>query len=122
MKYQVGQRLTGTINNISDLGIFVTLPHHVSGLIHHSDFGNDWLREKINFNIGEQIRVVIIHNYKGKIALSKKRVNDPEIIDHTNPFSDKKNADFDSVLSQTIKNARSEIKNLEHELISYADR
>ncbi len=26
MKYQVGQRVNGVINNIVDLGIFVTLP------------------------------------------------------------------------------------------------
>ena len=44
-KYQAGNRVTGVINNITDLGIFVTLPNRHSGLIHHSDFGNNWPRE-----------------------------------------------------------------------------
>lgn len=39
-KYQAGNRVTGVINNITDLGIFVTLPNRHSGLVHHSDFGN----------------------------------------------------------------------------------
>lgn len=47
MKYQVGQRVTGVINNITDLGIFLTLPGRRSGLIHHSDFENNWPREKM---------------------------------------------------------------------------
>ena len=121
MKYQVGQRVTGIINNINDLGIFVTLSHHQTGLIHHSDFNNNWLREKNNYHIGEQIRLVIIHNYKGKIGLSKMRVNDPDLIDHTNSFSDTKKADFTRVLSTTVSDAKKEIKKLEKDLISYAN-
>ena len=38
MKYQVGNRVTGVINNITDLGVFLTLPGRQSGLIHHKDF------------------------------------------------------------------------------------
>ena len=121
MKYQVGQRVTGTINNISDLGIFVTLSHHKTGLVHHSDFGNNWLREKNNYHVGEHIRLVIIHNYKGKIGLSKMRVNDPDLIDHTNSFSDTKKADFTRVLSKTVSDAKKEIKKLEKDLVSYAN-
>lgn len=121
MKYQVGQRVTGIINNISDLGIFVTLSHHQTGLIHHSDFNNNWLREKNNYHVGEQIRVVVLHNYIGKIALSRMRVNDPDLIDHTNPFSDTKMADFTKTLTQTVNDAQKEIKKLEQDLVSYAD-
>ena len=41
MNYKVGQRLDGVINNVTDLGIFVTLPKHKSGLVHRNDFGSD---------------------------------------------------------------------------------
>ena len=46
MNYKVGQRLDGVINNVTDLGIFVTLPKHKSGLVHRNDFGSDWPRER----------------------------------------------------------------------------
>ena len=51
-KYQAGNRVTGVINNITDLGIFVTLPNRHSGLVHHSDFGNNWLRERRRYHVG----------------------------------------------------------------------
>mgnify|MGYP002660797475 CR=1 FL=1 len=41
-KYQAGNRVTGVINNIRDLGIFVTLPNRLSGLLHHGDFVYYW--------------------------------------------------------------------------------
>lgn len=121
MKYQVGQRVTGTINNIRDLGIFVTLPHRVSGLIHHNDFGNNWSQAKRKFQVGQDIRVVVIHNYHGKIALSQTRVNDDKLVDHTNVFSDTKPEDFAKVLAKTVTDADQEIKKLNRELIDYAN-
>lgn len=121
MKYQIGQRVTGIINNVTDLGVFVTLPKHVSGLIHHSDFGNNWAHERTNFKINDSIRVVVINNYKGKTGLSKTRVNDPELIDHTNQFSDTKKESFLAVLTKTNNDAQKEINKLQQELTKYAD-
>lgn len=119
MKYQVGRRLTGTINNITDLGIFVTLPGRHSGLIHHSDFGNNWLRVRNQHRVGEEIRVVIIHNYKGRLGLSLSRVNDPDLIDPANQFSKVKEQDFTRVLNQTVQDAQTEIKQLKQSLTEY---
>ena len=121
MKFQVGQRVTGTINNITDLGIFVTLPKHMSGLIHHSDFGENWVRERANYQIGDSIRVVVINNFKGKIGLSRMRLNDSNLIDHTNEFSDVKKEQFLTVLTKTITDSEQEIKKLQQELNNYAD-
>ena len=55
-KYQAGNRVTGVINNITDLGIFVTLPNRHSGLVHHSDFGNNWLRERRRYHVGDEVQ------------------------------------------------------------------
>lgn len=120
MKYQVGQRVTGKINNVTDLGIFVSLPQHTSGLIHHNDFGDNWLHEKRHYQVGETIRVVVINNFKGKIGLSKIRVNDPSLIDHTNEFSATKKEDFLTVLAKTANDAEKEINKLQQELTNYA--
>lgn len=116
MKFQVGDRVNGVINNITDLGIFLTLPGRHSGLIHHSDFGNNWLRERQHYRVGDELRVVIIHNYKGKLSLSLMRVNDPELIDHHNQFSNVKPADFTEVLNKTSQDAKKEIAHLKEVL------
>lgn len=113
MKYQVGDRVTGQINNITDLGIFLTLPGHKSGLVHHSDFGNNWLRQRNQLKVGDKLRVVVIHNHKGRLALSLSRVKDPDLIDQHNQFSKTAKQDFDSVLNQTLADAKTEIAKLE---------
>lgn len=119
MKYQVGQRVTGVINNITDLGIFLTLPGRRSGLIHHSDFENNWLREKMQHKIGDKLRVVVVHTYKGRLSLSLTRVNDSTLIDHTNQFSETKKENFEKVMNQVALDAEKEIKYLETELEKY---
>lgn len=119
MKFQVGQRVTGRINSVTDLGIFVTLPKHASGLIHHNDFGSNWVREQRKYQIGDSIRVVIINN-KGKIDLSKMRLNDATLIDPTNEFSNTKKEDFLPVLTKTMNDAQTEIKKLQQEMTNYA--
>ncbi|GHV98293.1 30S ribosomal protein S1 [Lactobacillus nasalidis] len=113
MNYRVGQRLDGVINNVTDLGIFVTLPKHKSGLIHHSDFGDDWPRERQRWQAGDQVRVVIQNLRKGRLDLSLRRVNDPDLQDPTNQFSSLKPRDFASVLNRVDQEAQTEIKQLE---------
>lgn len=113
MKYPVGHRLTGVINNITDLGIFVSLPGHHYGLVHHRDFGNDWLRSRQHYHVDQDVRVVITHNYHGRLALSLRRVNDPHLLDRQNPFSETKAADFEHVLEQTVQDAHNEIVKLQ---------
>ena len=115
-KYQAGNRVTGVINNITDLGIFVTLPNRHSGLVHHSDFGNNWPRERRQYKVGQEVRVVVLHINKGRFSLSISRVNDPELIDHDNQFSDVKPANFDQILNKTAKHAKEEIEKLKQAL------
>lgn len=112
MKYQVGDRVNGVINNITDLGIFLTLPGRHSGLIHHNDFGNNWLRERQYRRVGDELRVVVVHNNKGKIGLSLMRVNDPMLVDHHNQFSKTKPEQVDEVLNKTSQDAKKEIARL----------
>ena len=119
MKYQVGNRVTGVINNITDLGVFLTLPGRQSGLIHHKDFSGNWLRKRNSLKVGDQLRVVVVHNYKGKLALSLSRVNDPDLKDPCNPFSNSKPEEFNRLLNQTVQDADQEIKKLKQTLINF---
>ena len=115
-KYQAGNRVTGKINNITDLGIFVTLPNHHSGLVHYSDFGNNWARERRQYQVGQEVRVVVVHIYKGRFNLSISRVNDPKLVDHDNQFSSVKPEKFDEVLNETSRDAKKEIASLRKSL------
>lgn len=114
MKYTTGLRIDAKINNIVDFGIFVDLPHHRHGLIHQSDFGERWSIMKDKYEVGQELRVVVVDNKNGKIALSVTRVNDPELIDSTNSFNQKKN--FVEALTTLKNEATQEIKDLKEEL------
>ncbi|MCD5433871.1 S1 RNA-binding domain-containing protein [Lactobacillus delbrueckii subsp. lactis] len=113
MNYKVGQRLDGVINNVTDLGIFVTLPKHKSGLVHRNEFGSDWPRERQHWQAGDQVRVVVQNLRKGRLDLSIRRANDPDLIDPTNQFSQLRAGDFARVLNQVDQEARAEIEQLE---------
>ncbi|BDR60933.1 S1 RNA-binding domain-containing protein [Lactobacillus xylocopicola] len=121
MRYQVGQRLTGVVNNVSDLGVFLTLAHNKSGLIHYSDFGDNWPRERRRYQVGQTLRVVVSQINRGKIGLSRMRVNDPALIDPTNQFTQITAVNFLPTLSHTVESAQVEIKKLEQELTKYAN-
>lgn len=118
-KYQVGERVTGVINNITDLGIFVTLDARKLGLIHHSDWDGSWPSQRGRYRIGDEIRSVIVHVNKGKLGLSLARINDPDLIDPTNQYNQVKAADFAKVLNQTSAKAKKAISDLEQVLEEY---
>ncbi|MDO4912667.1 MAG: S1 RNA-binding domain-containing protein [Lactobacillus sp.] len=105
MKYQVGDRITGTINKITDVGVFVSLGKRDFGLVHHSDFKDGWAREKLKLKLGQKVRVVVLQNKQGKLALSIKRVNDPELIDQSNIFNKVGPAEFLETLEKTLTNS-----------------
>lgn len=113
MKYTKGLRVDGKINNIVDFGIFVDLPNHHHGLIHQSDFGERWKIVKDKYEVGQNIRVVVLNNDHGKLALSLTRVNDSKLIDQTNLFNQKK--EFVKTLTDLTTEATQEIKKLKKE-------
>lgn len=117
MTYQVGERVDGVINNITDLGLFLTLPGHFHGLVHKNDFDGDWTRNRNRYHVGDKLRVVVIHHHQKKLALSLKRVKDPSLIDPKNQFSHLKAADFAKVLNQTAQDAKDEITKLKEVLL-----
>ena len=109
MKFPIGLRFNAKINNITKLGIFVTLPHHHHGLIFHKDFGEKWESAKNKYNVGDEIRAVIIDNREGKISLSLSQINNPSLIDPTNEFKDSE--DF-TPLAKLVENSTKKIEDL----------
>lgn len=108
MIYPVGQRVDGQINDITALGIFVSLDQHHSGLVHHSDFGDDWPLAQRRYEIGQTVRVVVDRRQGRQIGLSLTRVNDDRLIDPTNNYRGLAAADFERVLTKLVRRAEQE--------------
>lgn len=105
MIYPVGQRATGRINNITDLGIFVTLDPDHYGLVHHRDFGQGWLLARRRYAVGQTVRVVVERRRGQQIGLSLTRVDDPDLTDPTNNYRGLAARDFERVLSKLVRHA-----------------
>jgi len=80
-KYKPGTRITGTVTNITDFGIFVELEEGIEGLIHVSELtkekgGNPLSRFKVDDVI--QAKAININKDEKKIALSIKQLEESD--------------------------------------------
>ncbi len=80
-KYKAGTRITGTVTNVTDFGVFVELEEGIEGLIHVSELskekgGNPLSRFKIDDVI--QAKVINVSRTDKKIGLSIKKMEEGE--------------------------------------------
>ncbi len=81
VKYKPGTRVTGTITNITDFGVFIELEEGIEGLIHVSELtkekgGNPLSRFKVEDVI--QAKVINLSKDEKKIGLSIKQLEEGE--------------------------------------------
>ncbi|MBN1849929.1 MAG: 30S ribosomal protein S1 [Deltaproteobacteria bacterium] len=81
IKYQPGTRVTGTVTNITDFGVFVEIEEGIEGLIHVSELtkekgGNPLSRFKIDDVI--QAKVINVSKEEKKIGLSIRKLEESE--------------------------------------------
>jgi small subunit ribosomal protein S1 len=80
-KYKPGTRVTGTVTNITDFGIFVELEEGIEGLIHVSELSKEKGGNPLSrFNVDDVIQSKVINVSRGekKIGLSIKRLEESE--------------------------------------------
>ncbi|HJX35279.1 MAG TPA: 30S ribosomal protein S1 [Desulfatiglandales bacterium] len=80
-RYKSGTRVTGTVTNVTDFGVFVELEEGIEGLIHVSELtrekgGNPLSRFKVDDVI--QAKVLNINKEEKKIALSIKQLEESD--------------------------------------------
>ncbi|MBW2609713.1 MAG: 30S ribosomal protein S1 [Deltaproteobacteria bacterium] len=80
-KYKQGTRITGTVTNITDFGVFVELEEGIEGLIHVSELtkekgGNPLSRFKVDDVI--QAKVINLSREDKKIGLSVRKLEETE--------------------------------------------
>jgi len=81
LKYKPGTRITGTVTNVTDFGVFLELEEGIEGLIHVSELtkdksGNPLSRFKVDDVI--QAKVINISQKDKKIGLSVKRLEESD--------------------------------------------
>ena len=80
-KYKPGTRVTGTVTNVTDFGVFVELEEGIEGLIHVSELSKDKSGNPLSrFNVDDVIQAKVINVSRGekKIGLSIKRLEETE--------------------------------------------
>ena len=93
-KYKPGTRITGTVTNVTDFGVFVELEEGIEGLIHVSELskekgGNPLSRFKIDDVI--QAKVINVSRTDKKIGLSIKKMEEGEEKNIYNSYLDNRN-------------------------------
>jgi len=77
--YGIGQRVTGTITNVTDFGAFARLDEDIEGLIHISELSDERIghpSEVVKVGDEVELRVIRIDSARQRLGLSLRRVND----------------------------------------------
>jgi small subunit ribosomal protein S1 len=80
-KYKPGTRVTGTVTNITDFGVFVELEEGIEGLIHVSELSKDKGSNPLSrFKIDDviQAKVINVSRHDKKIGLSVRKLEESE--------------------------------------------
>lgn len=76
-KYQKGQMVKGVVTGITDYGIFVSLFHHYSGLVHISEFSYRFVNNINDFvKLGDTIfvRILDVNHETKRLRLNVKDI------------------------------------------------
>jgi small subunit ribosomal protein S1 len=80
-KYKPKSKVTGTITNVTDFGIFVEIEEGIEGLVHVSEISNEKIKTPVGqFQVSQVIeaQVLNVNKKERKIALSMKRIEEDE--------------------------------------------
>jgi small subunit ribosomal protein S1 len=80
-KYRPGTRVTGTVTNITDFGVFVELEEGIEGLIHVSELSKDKGSNPLSrFKMDDviQAKVINVSGHDKKIGLSVRKLEESE--------------------------------------------
>lgn len=109
-KYPNGSRVTGTVTNITDFGLFVELEEGIEGLVHVSEAGRHKgksLREL--YSLGDVISAKVINVSVGdrKIGLSIKRMKTDEEQSYYKDYMGNRGGGATSTLGEQLQQALS---------------
>ncbi len=80
-RYDVGKKITGTVTNVTDFGVFVELEEGIEGLVHVSEISKEKIKTPVGmFKVGDVLtaKVMNINSEERRIGLSIKRLDDED--------------------------------------------
>ncbi len=80
-RYELGDKITGTITNVTDFGLFVELEEGIEGLVHVSEVNREKLKTPVGkFQVGDIVsaKVININPKERRIGLSVKQLETDE--------------------------------------------
>lgn len=80
-RYEVGDKITGTITNVTDFGLFVELEEGIEGLVHVSETNSEKIKTPVGkFQVGDIVsaKVININPKDRRIGLSIKQLETDE--------------------------------------------
>jgi small subunit ribosomal protein S1 len=94
VKYRPGTRVTGTVTNVTDFGVFVELEEGIEGLIHVSELSKEKGGNPLSrFNVDDVIQAKVINVARGekKIGLSIRKLEESEEREIYKSYTDGRN-------------------------------
>ncbi len=76
-RYPIGTKVSGTVTNVTDFGIFVELEEGIEGLVHVSEVSTERIKTPVGqYEVGDELtaRVMNVNVEERKIGLSVKRL------------------------------------------------
>jgi len=80
-RYQVGDKITGTVTNVTDFGLFVELEEGIEGLVHVSEVSREKIKTPVGkFQMGDIVsaKVININPKERRIGLSIQQIETDE--------------------------------------------
>jgi len=106
VKYNAGTRVTGTVTNVTDFGIFVELEEGIEGLIHVSELPKDKKGQSLShFQVDDviQAKVVNVSPEEKKIGLSIRKLEETSEKPSYNSYLNSHGAGATSNLGELLK-------------------
>ena len=80
-RYDAGRKITGTVTNVTDFGVFVELEEGIEGLVHVSEISKEKIKTPVGmFKVGDVLtaKVMNINSEERRIGLSIKRLDEDD--------------------------------------------
>jgi small subunit ribosomal protein S1 len=90
-RYEIGSRITGTVTNVTDFGVFVELEEGIEGLVHVSEVSREKIKTPVGrFQIGNILsaKVLNVNPKERRIGLSVKQLEVDEEHDLVSDYLD----------------------------------
>lgn len=116
MTVEVGSKTEGKVTGITNFGAFVDLGDNQSGMVHISEIADSYVKDIHDvLKVGDTVKVLVLNNKDGKIALSIKQATDKPKHRHQHerkPRQQHHVESFDDMMSGFMKQSEERLSTL----------